>query len=66
MCLVAVYTQPPDNSGERKLALPDVAFVECSGGRVRVTDLFGRTETLHARVRLIDMVKNEVVLEREE
>jgi predicted RNA-binding protein len=66
MCLVAVYVEQADKSGERRLALSDVAFLECSDHEVRVTDLFGQSETLEGRVRLIDTVKNEVVVERGE
>ena len=66
MCLVAVYIEQPDRSGERRLTLSDVAFVECSDDGVTVSDLFGRSETLQARVRTIDLVKNEVVLEQRE
>ena len=64
MCLVAVYIEQADRSGERRLALSDVAFVDCSDNGVRVTDLFGRSETFAARVRTIDLVKNEIVLEQ--
>jgi predicted RNA-binding protein len=63
MCLVAVYIKQPDKSGERRLALSDAAFVECSDDGVTVTDLLGQSETFEARVRTIDLVKNEVVLE---
>ncbi|UCC69102.1 MAG: CooT family nickel-binding protein [Armatimonadota bacterium] len=66
MCLVAVYIEQPDRSGERRLALSDVAFVECADNRVMVSDLFGRSETFEARVRAIDLVKNEIVLEQGE
>jgi predicted RNA-binding protein len=66
MCLVAVYIEQPDRSGERMLALSDVALVECADNGVRVTDLFGRSETFAARVRTVDLVKNEVVLEQRE
>jgi len=66
MCLVAVYTQPAGSPGRRTLVLSDVAFIECSDDRARVTDLFGRSETLQARVRFIDTMKNEVVLEQGE
>jgi|GEM_PF-2642343 len=64
MCLVAVYIEQLDGSGEQRLALSDVAFVECSDDEVKATDLFGRSETLEARVRTIDLVKNEIILER--
>jgi len=64
MCLVAVYIEQPDRSGERKLALSDVAFVKCAADGVRATDLLGRSETFAARVRTIDLVKNEIVLEQ--
>ena len=63
MCLVAVYIEEADRSGERRLALSDIAFVECADDGVKVTDLFGRSETLEARVRTIDLVRNEIVLE---
>jgi predicted RNA-binding protein len=66
MCLVAVYIEQPDRSGERRLALSDVALVECADNGVRVTDFFGRSETFAARVRTVDLVKNEVVLEQRE
>jgi predicted RNA-binding protein len=66
MCLVAVYVEQADKSGERRLALSDVAFLECSDHEVRVTDLFGQSETLEGRVRVIDTVKNEVVVEQGE
>jgi predicted RNA-binding protein len=64
MCLVAVYIEQADKSGERRLALSDVAFVECADDGVKVTDLFGRSETFEARVRTIDLMRNEVVLEQ--
>jgi predicted RNA-binding protein len=64
MCLVAVYIEQADKSGERRLALSDVAFVECLDDGVKVTDLFGRSETFEARVRTIDLMRNEVVLEQ--
>jgi predicted RNA-binding protein len=66
MCLVAVYVEQPARSGERSLALSDVALVECSDGGVTVTDLLGRSKSFQARVRTIDLVKNEVVLEQRE
>ena len=66
MCLVAVYVEQADAAGGRRLALSDVAFVECAGNRVTVGDLFGRLETFEARVRTIDLVKNEIVLEQRE
>ena len=66
MCLVAVYIQQPEKSGERRLALSDVAFLECADNRVMVRDLFGRSETFEARVRAIDLMKNEIVLEQRE
>lgn len=66
MCLVAVYVEQADKSEERRLALADVAFVECLDDGVRVTDLFGRSETFAARVRTIDLVRNEVVVEQRE
>jgi predicted RNA-binding protein len=64
MCLVAVYIEQPSRSGERRLAISDVAFVECSDDGVTVTDLLGGSKTFEARVRTIDLVKNEVVLEQ--
>jgi len=64
MCLVAVYVEQSNGSGERRLALSDVALVECSDDGVKATDLFGQSETLEARVRTIDLVKNEIILER--
>ena len=66
MCLVAVYIEQPDRSKERKLALSDVAFVECSDDGVTVTDLLGGSKTFEGRVRTIDLVKNEVVVEQRE
>jgi len=66
MCLVAVYVEQPDRSGERKLAVSDVALVDCSDDGVTVTDLLGRSERFQARVRTVDLVKNEVVLEQRE
>jgi predicted RNA-binding protein len=66
MCLVAVYIEHRNRSGERKLALSDVALVECADDSVRVTDLLGRSETFAARMRTIDLVKNEVLLEQSE
>ena len=64
MCLIAVYIEQPNRSGERRLALSDVAFVECSDDGVKATDLFGRSKKIEAWVRTIDLVKNEVVLEQ--
>jgi predicted RNA-binding protein len=66
MCLVAVYIEQPNRSGERTLALADVALVECADDAVTVTDLLGRSKTFEARVRTIDLVKNQVVLEQSE
>jgi predicted RNA-binding protein len=63
MCLVAVYIEQPDRSGERRLALCDVALVECADDGVTVTDLFGQSRVFAARVRTVDLVKNEVVLQ---
>jgi len=63
MCLVAVYVEP-NPSGERSPALSDVAFIECTDDGVTVTDLLGTSRTFEARVRTIDLVRNEVILER--
>jgi predicted RNA-binding protein len=64
MCLVAVYVKEPGGSGDRRLSVSDAAFVECGEQQVTVSDLLGRSEAFDARVRVIDLVKNEVVLEQ--
>lgn len=66
MCLVAVYVKQSDRQGERRLAFSDVAFVECAHNQVTVSDLLGRSKTFEARVRTIDLMKNEVMLELRE
>jgi predicted RNA-binding protein len=45
-------------------ALSDVAWIERTPGRLRVTDLFGNTTELKAEIRSIDFVESVVSVEK--
>ena len=65
MCLVAVYVKQPDSPEERRLVFSEAAFIECGENEVIVRDLLGQSEKLKARVRAIDLLKNEILLEQD-
>jgi predicted RNA-binding protein len=64
MCLVAVYVRTPGKSESGELALADIAHIECRQGAVVLSDLLGQSKILRARLRTVDFLNNEVVLEK--
>ena len=64
MCLVVVYVKKrgEPEPGERVFA--DAAHIECEEGKVVVTSLFGESKNLEGEVRSIDLVNNQVIVER--
>lgn len=64
MCLVMVYVKERKQSEPAERVFADAAHIECRDGKVVVTGLFGESKSLEAEVRSIDLVNNQVVLER--
>ncbi len=48
---------------QRPDALSDVAWIECTPGRLRATDLFGNTAELEAKIRSGDFMESVVSVE---
>lgn len=64
MCLVVVYVKEREQSEPAERVFDDAAHIECRDGKVVVTGLFGESKSLEAEVRSIDLVNNQVILER--
>jgi predicted RNA-binding protein len=60
--VVYVKERAQSEPGERVFA--DAAHIECREGEVVVTGLFGECKSLEGEVRSIDLVNNQVILER--
>jgi predicted RNA-binding protein len=60
MCQLNAYLT---QSGQEELLQEDVALVEVEGDKVFLTTLFEQREAIDARIRLVDLVRNRLVLE---
>jgi len=49
-------------SGQEELALEDVALVEVEGDTVFLTTLFEQREAIDARIQMVDLVRNKLLL----
>jgi predicted RNA-binding protein len=59
MCQLSAYLV---RSGQEELVLEDVELVEVEGGKVLLTTLFEQHEAIDARIRVVDLVRNKLVL----
>jgi len=64
MCLVVVYVKKRGQPEPGEQVFADAAHIECEEGRVVVTSLFGESKNLEGEVRSIDLVDNQVIVER--
>jgi len=62
MCLARVEFVG-DKENDKPKTLSDVALVERTPGRLRVTDLFGNTTEVEAEIRDIDFMESVVSVE---
>jgi predicted RNA-binding protein len=60
MCQLSAYLA---RSGQEELVLADVELVQLEGGKVFLTNLFQQREALDARIRMVDLVNNRLLLE---
>lgn len=60
MCLSNVYK---NEKSRENLLLQDVAAIDADGGKVTLTDLFGRKLTVEGTVRHADLTGGVVILE---
>lgn len=65
MCLVMVYRKETRDADSRELMLADAARIECGEREVLVSDLFGQSRRVEGRVRTIDLINNEVIIEQQ-
>jgi len=64
VCLVVVYVKERGQSEPEERVFSDAAHIECEEGKVVVTGLFGESKNLEGEVRSIDLVNNQVIVER--
>ena len=61
MCMAKAYL---DAGGERELLLEDVALIERTQNKLRISNLFGESTEIEAVIREIDFQNGSIVLER--
>jgi len=59
MCQLSAYLV---RSGQEELLLEDVALVEIEGEKVFLTTLFQQREAIDARIQVVDLVRNRLLL----
>lgn len=60
MCLSSVYK---NEQAKENLLASDVAAIETDGGKVTLTDLFGRTLTVEGTLKRADLTGGVVILQ---
>lgn len=60
MCQLSAYLV---RGREEELVLKDVALVQVEGEKVVLTTLFDQREAIDARIRVVDLVRNKLLLE---
>jgi predicted RNA-binding protein len=60
MCQLSAYLV---RSGQEELVLEDVAMVQVRGAKVFLTTLFEQREGIDARIQVVDLVRNKLLLE---
>lgn len=61
MCMAKAYLDAGD---ERELLLEDVALVERTENKLRISNLFGESTEVEAVIREVDFQNGSIVLER--
>jgi predicted RNA-binding protein len=61
MCQLSAYLV---RSGQEELVLEDVSLVEVEGEKVFLTTLFQPREAINARIQVVDLVRNKLLLEK--
>lgn len=61
MCLAKAFLE---GKAERELVLEDVALIEVSGNRLRLSTIFGEKKEVEAVLKEVDFENSRVVLER--
>jgi len=64
VCLVVVIVKERGQSEPGEQVFADAAHIECEEGKVVVIGLFGDSKSLEGEVRSIDLVNNQVIVER--
>ncbi|MDR1070113.1 MAG: CooT family nickel-binding protein [Gracilibacteraceae bacterium] len=62
MCLSAVYTTETD--GQRNLVCESVSEVDVRGDTVVLTDILGRDVTVRGVITKIDLIRNNILIEK--
>jgi predicted RNA-binding protein len=65
MCLVAVHLQRGDGTISPEPAFEEVARIECREGHLVIQRMLDRPEVVRGRIRSVDLIRNEVVVEVE-
>lgn len=60
MCQLSAYLV---RTGEEELVLEDVAMVQVKAGKVFLTTLFQQREAIDARIQVVDLVRNKLLLQ---
>lgn len=59
MCQLSAYLV---RSGQEELLLEDISLVEVEGEKVFLTTLFQEREAIDARIQVVDLVRNKLLL----
>lgn len=60
MCLSKAYLE---KNGERELLIEEVASIEVSHDKLRLTTLFGERKEIEARIKEVDFMTHSIILE---